>query len=253
MFGRLAPLALRPAGRVSTQRLCNGATAATSLATSGSRQQRAYASDGKNTGETGFGSETKVAGNNKAPKESIALDELINSLKAKEGVTQPIIPLPAKYSDLLRGTSPLKGDNAGFMGTGRFGGTADRGLVDEDLSDPMSKLVLHVHASSNNTILSLTDASGKVLINASGGTVGFRKAQRAGFEAAYQATASIASKVKERGIPVRKVEIRLKGFGAGREAAFKAVHSVTNWVVCRVIDTTPIPFNGCRPKKARRL
>ncbi|KAJ2384014.1 hypothetical protein GGI05_005133, partial [Coemansia sp. RSA 2603] len=119
--------------------------------------------------------------------------------------------------------------------------------------DPMRMLILHVHASSNNTILSMTDANGKVLINASGGTVGFRKAQRAGFEAAYQATASIAAKIKERGIEVRKLEIRLKGFGAGRDAAFKAVHSLTNWAVCRVVDTTPIPFNGCRPKKARRL
>ncbi|KAJ1801115.1 hypothetical protein LPJ75_006461 [Coemansia sp. RSA 2598] len=139
------------------------------------------------------------------------------------------------------------------MATGRFGSPANRGTSEEELADPMSRLILHVHASSNNTILSLTDALGKVLINASGGTVGFRKAQRAGFEAAYQATAWIASKVKERGIPVRKVEIRLKGFGAGREASFKAINSVTNWPVCRIIDNTPIPFNGCRPKKARRL
>ncbi|KAI8322813.1 translational machinery component [Martensiomyces pterosporus] len=117
----------------------------------------------------------------------------------------------------------------------------------------MNTLILHVHASSNNTILSLTDYNGRVLVNASGGTVGFRKAQRAGFEAAYQATASIASTVKEKGINVNKVELRLKGFGAGRDAAFKAVHSMTNWIVCRVVDTTPIPFNGCRPKKARRL
>ncbi|ORX74888.1 translational machinery component [Linderina pennispora] len=117
----------------------------------------------------------------------------------------------------------------------------------------MDTLVLHVHASSNNTILSLTDANGRVIVNASGGTVGFKKAQRAGFEPAYQATVHIANAVREKAIPVNKVELRLKGFGAGRDAVFKAVHSVTNWAVCRVVDTTPVPFNGCRPKKARRL
>ncbi|KAI9506920.1 hypothetical protein BX070DRAFT_186203 [Coemansia spiralis] len=117
----------------------------------------------------------------------------------------------------------------------------------------MSSLILHVHASSNNTILSLTDANGRVIVNASGGTVGFRKAQRAGFEAAYQATASVVKTIREKNINVQRIEIKLKGFGAGREAAFKAINNLTNWAVFRITDTTPIPFNGCRPKKARRL
>lgn len=146
---------------------------------------------------------------------------------------------------------PLDNKFTGFIGTGNDAG---RMRPDEqENEDPMHKLILHVHASSNNTILSLTDANGRVLVNASGGTVGFKKAQRAGFEAAYQATVSIATAVKERAIQVRKVELRLKGFGAGRDAAFKAVNGVTNWPICQVVDTTPIPFNGCRPKKARRL
>ncbi|KAJ2631432.1 hypothetical protein H4R22_001979 [Coemansia sp. RSA 1290] len=159
-----------------------------------------------------------------------------------------------KFSNLLnenKSDQLLKQDFMGFSKAGRYGGIADLGKNDK--ADPMSKLILHVHASSNNTILSLTDAKGRVIVNASGGTVGFKKAQRAGFEAAYQATASIANTVKERNIPVRMVEIRFKGFGAGRDAAFKAVNSLTNWTICAVSDVTPVPFNGCRPKKARRL
>ncbi|KAJ1678784.1 hypothetical protein EV182_003362 [Spiromyces aspiralis] len=113
--------------------------------------------------------------------------------------------------------------------------------------------ILHVHASANNTILSLTDHKGKVLINTSGGSVGFKKSQRGGFEAAYQAAVKITEKAQEAGIGVRYLEMRFKGFGPGRNASFKAVRSVTNWEIVRVTDATPIPFNGCRPKKARRL
>ncbi|PIA18032.1 translational machinery component, partial [Coemansia reversa NRRL 1564] len=112
---------------------------------------------------------------------------------------------------------------------------------------------LHVHASSNNTIVSLTDANGRVFFNSSGGQVGFRKAQRSGFEAAYQATASIANKARDKDIRIRSLEIRLRGFGTGRDAAFKAVTTLTSWPISAVTDVTPIPFNGCRPKKARRL
>ncbi|KAJ2716186.1 hypothetical protein H4R19_000789 [Coemansia spiralis] len=157
-----------------------------------------------------------------------------------------------RYKDMLVESEPVKGDFVGISPMGRYGGSIDTGSS-RDADNPMHKLVLHVHASSNNTVLSLTDALGQVIVNSSGGMVGFKKAQRAGFEAAYQATASIANTVKERGIDVRKIEIRLKGFGAGREAAFKAVNSLTDWAVCAVSDVTPIPFNGCRPKKVRRL
>ncbi|KAJ2016999.1 hypothetical protein IW146_002440 [Coemansia sp. RSA 922] len=183
---------------------------------------------------------------NKDKKEA-PLSSLLDMLSTQRPGT-PVTKMP-KFSQMLNSDKPVKGDFSGFIGSGMYGGR----LAKEEAEDPMSLLILHVHASSNNTILSLTDANGKVIVNASGGTVGFKKAQRAGFEAAYQATASIAATVKERGINVKAVELRLKGFGTGREAAFKAVHSVTNWVVMRIVDTTPIPFNGCRPRKARRL
>ncbi|KAJ2030418.1 hypothetical protein IWW57_001197 [Coemansia sp. S610] len=183
--------------------------------------------------------------NKEAPLSSL-LDMLSTQRPSTPASKAPKVP---KFSQMLSNDKPMKGDFSGFIGSGRYCGHAET----REREDPMSLLVLHVHSSSNNTILSLTDANGKVIVNASGGTVGFKKAQRAGFEAAYQATASIAATVKERGINVRSVELRLKGFGAGREAAFKAVNSVTNWAITRIVDTTPIPFNGCRPKKARRL
>ncbi|KAJ2863475.1 hypothetical protein GGI22_001946 [Coemansia erecta] len=155
--------------------------------------------------------------------------------------------------DLLgSGDSPLRGDAFGFRGAGLYGSIMSERKKSAAIN-PMSKLILHVHASSNNTILSLTDANGRVIVNSSGGSVGFKKAQRAGFEAAYQATASIVNTVIERNISVPKIELRLKGFGAGRDASFKAITGLTNWNVSRIVDTTPIPFNGCRPKKARRL
>ncbi|KAJ2786747.1 hypothetical protein GGI15_001276 [Coemansia interrupta] len=248
MFGRLIPSTLRPATRSLTHRasvLCAGS------------QHRLYTSD-KDQNKT-TGSSHPAASRQQPPKNS--LEGLLHDLVKKPDLlstssTPAGVDKTGEFRSYLHDGDALKGDATGFTGSGRYGSYAGghrMAAAEEDESNPMRMLILHVHASSNNTILSLTDANGKVLINASGGTVGFRKAQRAGFEAAYQATASIAAKIKERGIEVRKLEIRLKGFGAGRDAAFKAVHSLTNWAVCRVVDTTPIPFNGCRPKKARRL
>ncbi|CAG8718646.1 2783_t:CDS:2 [Racocetra fulgida] len=113
---------------------------------------------------------------------------------------------------------------------------------------------IHIHASYNNTIVSLTNSRKDVLINSSGGLVGFKKAQRGGYEAAHQAAVALVEKVKEKGIKVKNVEVLIKGFGPGRDAAFKAIASPENpWIVKRITDSTPLPFGGCRPRKARRL
>ncbi|KAJ1941192.1 hypothetical protein EC988_006828 [Linderina pennispora] len=219
----------------------------TPLALGRPQQQRLYTD--KPTEPASPTAEPTTKANEPAKKgdaSTAAFGSLLDSLGSSKGAGQAL----GRYSNLLSRDAPMKGDYAGFSGSGKYGGVSRQGEVEED---PMDTLVLHVHASSNNTILSLTDANGRVIVNASGGTVGFKKAQRAGFEPAYQATVHIANAVREKAIPVNKVELRLKGFGAGRDAVFKAVHSVTNWAVCRVVDTTPVPFNGCRPKKARRL
>ncbi|KAJ1950841.1 hypothetical protein FBU59_000489 [Linderina macrospora] len=222
----------------------------TPLALSKAQQQRLYTDKPTDpaapTAESVTEPATKAADSISKPDAgTAAFGSLLDSLGSKgTGRTSN------QFSSLLNRDSPMKSDFAGLTGSGRFGVIGRQGEVEED---PMETLVLHVHASSNNTILSLTDSNGRVIVNASGGTVGFKKAQRAGFEPAYQATVHVANAVREKAIPVNKVELRLKGFGAGRDAVFKAVHSVTNWAVCRVVDTTPVPFNGCRPKKARRL
>ncbi|CAG8782302.1 36831_t:CDS:2, partial [Racocetra persica] len=104
---------------------------------------------------------------------------------------------------------------------------------------------IHIHASYNNTIVSLTNSRKDVLINSSGGLVGFKKAQRGGYEAAHQAAAALVEKVKEKGIKVKNVEVLIKGFGPGRDAAFKAIASPENpWIVKRITDSTPLPFGG---------
>ncbi|KAI9144045.1 hypothetical protein BKA69DRAFT_1015456, partial [Paraphysoderma sedebokerense] len=116
--------------------------------------------------------------------------------------------------------------------------------------------VLHVKASFNNTIITLTDRLGNTVTWGSGGTAGFKKAQRAGYEAAFQATKIVLDKTVEKlGDMVRHhgLHMRFKGFGPGKDAAWKAVRS-NGWAVKMVEDATPMPLGGgCRPPKQRRL
>lgn len=112
---------------------------------------------------------------------------------------------------------------------------------------------LHIHASPNNTIITLTRPNGAPLVTTSGGSAGFKKAARSGYEAAHQAALQLLEKMNAKNLQVPNVHIVLKGFGPGRDAAFKALVSGNTWNVKRITDATPIPFGGCRPKKARRL
>ncbi|KAG2225695.1 hypothetical protein INT45_012167 [Circinella minor] len=112
---------------------------------------------------------------------------------------------------------------------------------------------LHINSSPNNTILTLTRPNGSPLITTSGGSAGFKKAARSGYEAAHQAAIQLLEKKQAKNLQVNNIHVILKGFGAGREAAFKALISGDKWNVKRLTDATPVPFGGCRPKKARRL
>ncbi|KAG0229010.1 hypothetical protein BGW42_001831 [Actinomortierella wolfii] len=112
---------------------------------------------------------------------------------------------------------------------------------------------LHIHASMNNTILTLTDSAGVPIVNTSAGMAGLKKSQRAGPEAGYQAMLKMIEKVQEKNVHIASLHVLLKGFGPGRDAAFKAITTKTSWDIKRISDTTPIPFNGCRPPKPRRL
>ncbi len=110
--------------------------------------------------------------------------------------------------------------------------------------------IVHIQASFNNTIVTFTDQVGNVLAWSSSGSLGFRGSRKGTPFAAQQASATAANKAKEYGL--RTVEVRVSGPGAGRESAVRALSSA-GIDVRGIKDTTPIPHNGCRPPKRRRV
>lgn len=108
----------------------------------------------------------------------------------------------------------------------------------------------YVHASYNNTIVTLTDLNGNVLGWSSAGVVGFRGPKKATPYAASVIVKDVCDKVRDTGL--REVSVFVKGIGSGREAAVRALHA--NGInVTLIKDMTPIPHNGCRPRKPRRV
>lgn len=110
--------------------------------------------------------------------------------------------------------------------------------------------VAHVHATFNNTIITITDPSGGVVAWASAGSNGFKGSRKSTPFAAQVAGEQAAQKAKESG--VRSVSVLVKGPGAGRESALRALAS-TGLNITLIKDITPIPHNGCRPRKSRRV
>ena len=112
------------------------------------------------------------------------------------------------------------------------------------------KATIHVQASFNNTIITVTDPTGEVICWDSAGTIGYKGSRKSTPFAAQRAAEAIADKAMRMG--VREVEVRVKGPGAGRESAIRAL--AANGLKIRAIeDVTPIPHNGCRPRKRRRV
>ena len=114
----------------------------------------------------------------------------------------------------------------------------------------VSNGLVHVQASFNNTIVTFTDLAGNVLAWSSSGSLGFRGSRKGTPFAAQQASLTAANKAKEHGL--RSVEVRVSGPGAGRESAVRALSTV-GIDVKSIKDRTPIPHNGCRPPKKRRV
>ena len=112
------------------------------------------------------------------------------------------------------------------------------------------KGIAHVNATFNNTIITITDISGETICWDSAGTVGFKGARKATPFAATKAAERCASKAKRVGM--REVEVQVKGPGSGRESAVTALQN-NGLTVTAIEDHTPIPHNGCRPKKRRRV
>lgn len=114
----------------------------------------------------------------------------------------------------------------------------------------VSEGVAHIYSTFNNTIVAITDPVGNVIAWSSAGSIGF-KGSRKGTPFAAQLAAEAAGK-KAADLGVRSVEVRVKGPGAGRESALRALQSV-GFNVSVIKDVTPIPHNGCRPPKRRRV
>ncbi len=110
--------------------------------------------------------------------------------------------------------------------------------------------VAHILATFNNTIISITDLEGNLLATSSAGAVGFKGSRKGTPYAAQQAASIAAGAVKEYGM--RTLQVHLKGPGAGRESAIRALQAA-GMEVKTIRDITPIPHNGCRPPKKRRV
>ncbi|MDR1558931.1 MAG: 30S ribosomal protein S11 [Clostridiales bacterium] len=109
---------------------------------------------------------------------------------------------------------------------------------------------VHIQSSFNNTIVTITDAAGNALSWASAGQLGFRGSRKSTPYAAQMAADTAASAAKEYGL--RLVEVFVKGPGSGREAAIRALQAA-GLDVTMIKDVTPVPHNGCRPPKRRRV
>jgi len=110
--------------------------------------------------------------------------------------------------------------------------------------------IAHVQATFNNTIITITDVSGNVIAWSSGGIQGYKGSRKSTPFAAQLTAEDAARKAMEHG--VRNIDVYIKGPGAGRESALRALQAV-GFNVNLIKDVTPIPHNGCRPPKRRRV
>jgi small subunit ribosomal protein S11 len=110
--------------------------------------------------------------------------------------------------------------------------------------------VAHIHASFNNTIVTITDVTGNVITWSSSGNKGFKGSRKSTPFAAQLAAETAAKKAMEHGM--KQVEVYVKGPGTGRESAIRAIQAAGLDIVA-IKDVTPIPHNGCRPPKRRRV
>jgi small subunit ribosomal protein S11 len=111
--------------------------------------------------------------------------------------------------------------------------------------------IVHISASFNNTLISVTDKAGNAIAWSSSGHLGFKGSKKSTPYAAQQAVEDVMAKAKEHGI--KEVAIKVQGPGSGRETAVKSVGATEGIRVTSFKDVTPLPHNGCRPRKKRRI
>ena len=114
----------------------------------------------------------------------------------------------------------------------------------------VTRAVAHIKATFNNTTVTMTDTNGDVLCWATAGTVGFKGSRKSTPFAAQRAAETVAERAAKFG--VKEIEVRVKGPGSGRESAITGLQS-SGLTIRAIEDVTPLPHNGCRPPKKRRV
>jgi small subunit ribosomal protein S11 len=150
---------------------------------------------------------------------------------------------PAKPGEVVAGTAPtaaqLLGDDA-----------AGKKIVRAKGAKNVIVGVANILATFNNTLVSITDMHGNIIGWSSAGRVGFRGSRKSTAFAAQQVAQDAARQAMSHGL--REIEVRVKGPGAGRESAIRALQAI-GLEVTNIKDVTPVPHNGCRPRKKRRV
>ena len=134
--------------------------------------------------------------------------------------------------------------------TGKAATPAAKAAAKKKIRKGVTKGVAHVRATFNNTIITITDTNGETLSWASAGTVGFKGARKSTPFAAGRAAETAANQARKHGL--MEIEVRVKGPGAGREQAIIQLQHA-GLKISGIEDVTPLPHNGCRPPKKRRV
>ncbi|KAK6539686.1 hypothetical protein TWF694_009890 [Orbilia ellipsospora] len=155
------------------------------------------------------------------------------------------------------GSTLGRGMLMGGFGNSFFDNTSEH-PAGATILDPWAQLFhLHIYSTKHNTHVTFTDPKKNAIISCSTGILGFRKANRHSYDAAYQLAAHVFQKIEEKGLIPKKVEVVLRGFGIGREACMKALLGKEGRyirdVVVRITDATRTKFGGTRSKGRRRL
>jgi small subunit ribosomal protein S11 len=128
--------------------------------------------------------------------------------------------------------------------------TAKRGSRSKKEKKNVPAGIIHIQSTFNNTIITVTDSSGNVIASSSAGRQGFKGSRKSTPFAAQLAAQDALKQAMDQGM--RTAEVRIKGPGVGREAALRALQA-EGFTVSVIRDVTPIPHNGCRPPKRRRV
>ena len=127
---------------------------------------------------------------------------------------------------------------------------ADKKKTRQKVKKTIINGIAHIVSSFNNTIITITDESGNALAWSSAGLKGFKGSRKSTPFAAQIAAEDVGNKAKEYGIKSLKVEV--SGPGSGRESALRSLQAI-GYIISSIKDVTPIPHNGCRPRKRRRV